>query len=66
MKLKKELKYNVNGRIGQYELTTVGAFSRECFFMDDTNMYEYFRKPIIKMLAKQRTTRHKPSTSRRA
>jgi hypothetical protein len=41
IKFSKEKKYVVNGRIGQYELTTNdGKF--HCFFMDDTDEYDYF------------------------
>lgn len=41
MKLSKEKHYLVNGRKGNYELTTQGNKSH-CFFMDDTDVYEYF------------------------
>ncbi len=46
MELKKEGLYIVNKRLGQYELTTLEGDL--CFFMDDTNEYEYFQKPEIK------------------
>jgi hypothetical protein len=36
----KSKRYLVNGRAGQYELTT--GDGRLCFYMDDTNRYEYF------------------------
>ena len=37
----KEKYYMINGRRGQYELSTADGNSH-CFFMDDTNVYEYF------------------------
>jgi len=37
----KEKLYSINGRIGQYELTTIND-KQHCFFMDDTAQYEYF------------------------
>ena len=45
--LSKEKRYIVNGRLGQYELTTVDNPPRECFFMDDNDDYEYFTNPKI-------------------
>lgn len=38
--------YIVNGKEGQYELTTED--SEYCFFMSDSCQYEYFKNPIIK------------------
>lgn len=52
MKLSKEKKYKVNGRIGQYELTTQKE-GAHCFFMDDTDEYEYFDDPIIEELKEE-------------
>lgn len=45
MNLLKERLYMVNGRVGQYELTTESGL--ECFFMADTCRYEYFDDPVI-------------------
>lgn len=45
IELRKDKFYLVNGRKGQYELTTKD--DRECFFMDDTDEYEYFENPKI-------------------
>lgn len=45
LELSKEKMYLVNGRKGQYELTTLNKM--ECFFMDDTLQYEYFENPEI-------------------
>lgn len=39
--LSKEKFYDINGRTGQYELTTADG-KDHCFFMDDTSEYEYF------------------------
>lgn len=41
--LQKDKWYSINGRQGQYELTTTDG--RHCFFMDDTLEYEYFDGP---------------------
>lgn len=41
VELSKEKHYFVNGRRGQYELSTADG-KHHCFFMDDTNVYEYF------------------------
>lgn len=38
--------YIVNGREGQYELTT--DTGKDCFFMSDTLEYEYFKDAKIK------------------
>lgn len=41
IKFSKEKKYVIDGRIGQYELSTEDGINH-CFFMDDRNEYEYF------------------------
>lgn len=48
MNLFKENMYIINDRMGQYELTTED--NRECFFMDDTDCYEYFKDAKIEHL----------------
>jgi hypothetical protein len=45
--LSKEKHYYINGRRGQYELSTTDGKSH-CFFMDDSNVYEYF--PITTLI----------------
>ena len=45
MKLIKSKFYVIEKRIGQYELTTTD--NQECFFMHDTDKYEYFENPKI-------------------
>jgi hypothetical protein len=52
MKLSKEKKYLINGRVGQYELTTQKE-KAHCFFMDDTNEYEYFESPTIEPIKEE-------------
>ena len=46
MKLLKSKYYFVNGRRGQYELSTADGKSH-CFFMDDSLAYEYFSIKLI-------------------
>jgi hypothetical protein len=41
MTFSKEKKYLIGDRKGQYELTTADQ-KHHCFFMDDTDIYEYF------------------------
>jgi len=45
--LNKETIYIIDGREGQWELTSED--NRECFFMDDTDKYEYFVNPEVKI-----------------
>jgi len=48
MELYKNKIYCVNGRKGQYELTTKDGY--KCFFMLDSSKYEYFKDPDISIV----------------
>ena len=55
MKLFKNRHYKINGRIGQYELTTLK--NEICFYMEDTLKYEYFDSPKIEKVNHETSSR---------